>query len=146
MVGLTHTLYCQVSQHARCNILHVAIFYPIWKTFSASINHRYFLVQKEIGTRNTELKKKFVKKKLENIKNYVIETGNVCQCCSVSHITSVLFGLIRQWSAWSLKQGICCKNGGMSIFDLVLTPCSCSIFLFLTLNTLAFHFRFTHHT
>lgn len=58
--------------------------FPIWKMYSAS---NYFLVQKETGKRNAELKKSLLKTVVK-YKDYVIETGNVYQYCIVLHSTA----------------------------------------------------------
>lgn len=58
--------------------------FPIWKMYSAS---DYFLVQKEIGKMNAELKKSLLKTVVK-YKDYVIETGNVYQYCIVLHSTA----------------------------------------------------------
>lgn len=107
--------------------------FPICKMYSAS---NYFLVQKEIGKRNAELKKSLLKTVVK-YKDYVIETGNFISTAlsyTVQLITSVLFCQLRQSSAWSLKQGICCKVIGCRYLILFWHH---GVYFFFTRDTLA---------
>lgn len=122
-----------MSQGTCCNIPHMATFFFQFEKKKAFSSNWLIIIIDYLKNKECRIEKKFIKKTVVKYKNYVIETGNVSQCCSFSHIRSVLFGLLRQWSAWSLKQGICCKNDGMSIWSCFDTMEYLSVFTFDTL-------------